>query len=294
MEKDALIDYFHRNGRFPADTGVDKTSAGKTRRGAGYIETEVKAFHWYEFLQVFAPIGLFALILYTFYGALPSNLLNFIQKRPAILEKIQMFQKQLAGSHAKLLTGPEGKAWSNELFRLSKTASNIMSTSTKDPVRKTPIRKAIANGTVPAKRLPIVQKAPSTVGKKAVQPAKPIAKNKGAVTKLQQSVDIAKQKPKPVRKAAPPKLEAKSATKPAVKLPPKKLGPKKLNPASSSASVTSNSMLKTSAVGQRQQPATKKAPAKKPLTTKHEGPPAPKKLDAVPKLPPAQTKLKSG
>ncbi|MCJ1249316.1 hypothetical protein MMC30_006539 [Trapelia coarctata] len=204
MEKDALIDMYLRTGRFPADQGVDKTADGTTRRGAGYIETEIKAFHWYEFLQVFAPIGLFALILYTFYGALPGNFVKFFN-RPAILDKVRIFQKQIMGTHKKLLTGPEAKAWSNEMFRLKKAAANITSTSTKPLVRK-----AITNGTIsPPRSITGTSNSSQLAGRKhqSQTVAKPKQSNVGQVAK-----------------PAPKKLEVKPTAKPA----PKKLGPKKL------------------------------------------------------------------
>lgn len=209
MEKDALIDMYLRTGRFPADRGVDRGPDGRTRRGAGYIETEIKAFHWYEFLQVFAPIGLFALILITFYGALPGNFVKFFN-RPAILDKVRVFQKQIMGTHQKLLTGPEAKAWGNELFRLKKTAANISSTKIKPPTRK-----AITNGTSTTRSPPRsdagTNQSTQAVGRKLKLQPQTVAKPKQFTAK--QAVN-----------PAPKKLEGKASAKPA----PKKLGPKKL------------------------------------------------------------------
>ena len=92
-EKDALIEHWYRHGLFPADTGVDKAPDGTTRRGAGHVETEIKALRWYEFLQIFAPIGLFGLVLYMFYGALPRKIINSIAA-PDVVKKIEGLQKQ--------------------------------------------------------------------------------------------------------------------------------------------------------------------------------------------------------
>lgn len=213
MEKDALIDLYLRTGRFPADRGVDKGPDGMTRRGAGYIETEIKAFHWYEFLQVFAPIGLFALILYTFYGALPGNFVKFFN-RPAILDKVRVFQKQIMGTHQKLLTGPEAKAWGNELFRLQKSATNITSTNIKPPRRK-----AITNGTNTTRASPRsvagTNQPAQLVGSKPKPQPPTVAKPKPST---------AGQVAKSAAKSAPRKLEVKPAAGPALK----KLGPKKL------------------------------------------------------------------
>lgn len=103
-EKDNLIEYYYQHGSFPADVGVDKGPDGNTRRGAGYIETQVRPAHWYEFLQIFAPTGLFALILYCFYGALPRRLIKSFNKQ-AIVDTIDAVkQNQLKGLEKKPLS----------------------------------------------------------------------------------------------------------------------------------------------------------------------------------------------
>lgn len=94
IEKDYLIESYLRTGRFPADTGVSKMRDGRILRGAKHIETTIKAHRWYEFLQVFAPIGVFALVLYMFYDALPKGFLKQINKQ-TIFNKIQPIQKAL-------------------------------------------------------------------------------------------------------------------------------------------------------------------------------------------------------
>ena len=94
-EKDMFIEDYLRTGRFPADQGTSKNSKGETIRGAGHIEAEIKPKYWYEFLQVFAPIGLFALVLYMFYGALPTEILNKIKSvdQKTVLKQIDAYQK---------------------------------------------------------------------------------------------------------------------------------------------------------------------------------------------------------
>ena len=84
MEKDGLIDAYYHRGRFPADRGAHKTPDGKIVRGAGHIETEIKSNYWYEFLQIFAPVGLFALVLYMFYNALPTTYTKSLNKQNVI------------------------------------------------------------------------------------------------------------------------------------------------------------------------------------------------------------------
>lgn len=80
-EKDMLLSVYNRTGRFPADNGAHKGADGKIYRGAGYIESEVKPVRWYEFLKIFAPVGLFAMVLYMFYGAIPKEVMPSIEKQ---------------------------------------------------------------------------------------------------------------------------------------------------------------------------------------------------------------------
>lgn len=261
MEKDALIDMYLRTGRFPADKGVDKTADGKTRRGAGYIETEIKAFHWYEFLQAFAPIGLFALILYTFYGALPGNFLKFFN-RPAILDKVKLFQKQIMGTHKKLLTGPEAKAWSNEMFRLKKTAANITSTSTKPPARK-----AITNGTSSTVASPRLIAAPKSQSTQA------------NATKMQPQA-VAKPKSSSAGQPVKPALK-KPLVKPLAKPAPKKLRPKKIEIKQKPVAAAKKSAAKQPALTQSTKAAPPKLPPQKPVngSAAKSDTSAPKKLE---------------
>ncbi|KAL9112130.1 MAG: hypothetical protein Q9227_003507 [Pyrenula ochraceoflavens] len=100
VEKDHLIEIYLRAGKFPADDGVDTGPDGKTRRGAGYIETEVKANRWYESLQIFAPMGLLALVLYMFYGALPRKFMKSMS-REGKLESAQKKRLQDEQSRKK-------------------------------------------------------------------------------------------------------------------------------------------------------------------------------------------------
>lgn len=95
VEKDKFIEDYYRHGKFPADEGVSKDEKDQTIRGCGYIETEIKPKYWYEFMQVFAPIGLFALVLYMFYGALPTQVLDQIKSvdQTKVLKQIQAYQR---------------------------------------------------------------------------------------------------------------------------------------------------------------------------------------------------------
>ena len=94
-EKDKFIEDYYRTGRLPADEGVSKDEKGQLIRGSGHIEAQIRPKYWYEFLQVFAPIGLFALVLYMFYGALPTKVLNQIKSidQATVLKQIDAYQK---------------------------------------------------------------------------------------------------------------------------------------------------------------------------------------------------------
>lgn len=111
MEKDHLMEIFMRTGHFPADKGVDKLRNGKTRRGAGEITTAVKALHWYDMLQVFAPVGLLGLVLYTFYNALPNVFLKSIDKL-SIQKRLEALTKlRLPSFQRNLLTDPSAQRY---------------------------------------------------------------------------------------------------------------------------------------------------------------------------------------
>ena len=120
-EKDRLIEHYYRTGHFPADTGVSQGPDGKTRRGAGYIETEIKPTHWYEFLQIFAPIGLFALVLYVFYGALPKRILKTFDKKLVVDEASKNEQAKLP--EKPQLFDAVLKAFGDEMFGLKNAAT---------------------------------------------------------------------------------------------------------------------------------------------------------------------------
>ena len=252
-EKDNLLEHYLRNGRFPADTGAEKTASGKIRRGAGHIETEIKSFRWYEFMQIFAPIGLFALVLYSFYGSLPGNVYK------AIFDKVGAAEQEQIQTHQqekKILVAP------------SQTASSIVT------------KKAMAKPKLPTKKKPIRQAPTKTNPPKAVAAA--------AATK-QVTTNPAKKplpKPKPMATSNPSKLDVKPAAlpstvkKPAVK-PAVKPG---LKPAVKPAAKPG---LKPAAP-KKVEP--KKPAAAKPSDTKSETSQAPKKLAPRPKTTPAVQK----
>ncbi|KIW41307.1 uncharacterized protein PV06_06879 [Exophiala oligosperma] len=79
-EKDVLIEQWYQTGKFPADTGVTKYKSGRTLRGCGHMDVPIRSSHWYEFLQIFAPMGILAMVLYIFYGDLPQKFWKSINR----------------------------------------------------------------------------------------------------------------------------------------------------------------------------------------------------------------------
>lgn len=247
-EKDNLLEYFHRNGCFPADTGVDITPSGKTRRGAGYVETEIKAFRWYEFMQIFAPIGLFALVLYSFYGSLPGNVMKSIVDKVGAAEEEQVRVQQ---QQKKLLTAPPRLASS---IASKKVAATPKPPTKKPPAKKAPVRQAPSKTTAPPKA---IATAPSTKPTTAT-PAKK-----------------APPKPKPAAAPNPPKLEIKRAVptpakKPAVKPAVKPAAPKKTDPKKPAATKAADTQSQTSQAPKKLAPKPKPAAVQKakPLVVK--------------------------
>ncbi|EXJ54053.1 hypothetical protein A1O7_09390 [Cladophialophora yegresii CBS 114405] len=80
-EKDVMIEEYYQTGKLPADYGGTRYKSGKVLRGCGHMEVPIRASHWYEFLQIFAPMGILAMILYIFYGDLPQRFWKSINKQ---------------------------------------------------------------------------------------------------------------------------------------------------------------------------------------------------------------------
>jgi hypothetical protein len=112
-EKDYMLEYFHRNNRFPADDfwkehlNMDEMSSGSRSlrsvpRPAITIETEVKSGNWNEFVKIFAPITSVMMALTVAYGASPGDLIpggnDFFE---------QLMKGVLSGGEMKGLPSPE-------------------------------------------------------------------------------------------------------------------------------------------------------------------------------------------
>lgn len=80
-EKDLLMEQYLQSGKFPADNGATKYRSGKILRGCGHMTVPIQASKWYEFLQIFAPMGILAMVLFIFYGDLPKRFWKSINKQ---------------------------------------------------------------------------------------------------------------------------------------------------------------------------------------------------------------------
>jgi 1-acyl-sn-glycerol-3-phosphate acyltransferase len=120
-EKDLLIEQYLQNGRFPADRGATKYPSGKVMRGTGHSEVQIRSSHWYEFLQIFAPMGVLAMILAVFYGALPKSFWSNFNKQ-AIQSSTQDIKKasQQAGSQVKAAGAAAGGLTLDDIFDADK------------------------------------------------------------------------------------------------------------------------------------------------------------------------------
>ena len=214
-EKDILLNGFLRTGRFPADIGAHKTKDGKIVRGSGHIESEIKAVRWYEFLQVFAPVGAIAMILYTFYGALPEGMLNIVDK-DSMTEKLEMIQKNLVTASSlgkQFLTASNGDSINSQV---KATLANTQRIAAKHGINpKTLIN---GNSTLQPARITAAPQRPHAVRKVVVLPKAP------APPKLPVKKPPTVQKPLSVRKPEVHQkspVTQKSPAKPALKLPPR-------------------------------------------------------------------------
>ena len=248
-EKDMLINGYLRTGRFPADDGIDKLPNGTIRRGAGYIETEVKAFKWYEFLQIFAPIGLFALILYTFYDSLPNMTLPSVDT-DAMGKKLQLLQKHLATTVQKNhLAGTNKKAVTDGVNRTLLQAKNRASKKVTN--QNALLKTGTSQRPLLIESPPKVRQTAPTMGqpqKKTTTAVKQPAKPKKLEVKLQPNVTpkapsqskpaVKTQTTPPVKKPATKKLATEQQAPPAKKLPVKQ-PPKTFSGGSSTASSSS-------------------------------------------------------
>lgn len=216
VEKDKFIEDYYRHGKFPADEGLSKDDKGESIRGAGYIETEIKPKYWYEFLQVFAPIGLFALVLYMFYGALPTQVLDKIKSidQRKVLKQIQAYQRgeikpeqqlRLAASKALQDQKKQSKSpFTNAALTQGIVTLNGVPQKPKKLPAKTKATKPVTLNGVPLKDFT----AKGLDDAKPIGPTAKAAKTKSASTLAGQ-------------KNAPKKLPATKAA--AKKLPPTKL-----------------------------------------------------------------------
>ena len=164
-EKDVLMETYMRTGRFPADEGVETTPEGHVRRGAGYIETQVKPYKWYEILQVFAPIASFLIVLLYFYNiTIPPSLFDTVQDwagygEDEIKRKLRIGPPPKLGKPKAITSKTVAqtlKAPSIQSDQVSITTASVKS----NPLEKTPIKKPTPRPVPVSSSATISQKAP--------------------------------------------------------------------------------------------------------------------------------------
>ena len=189
-EKDALMEHYMRTGRFPADEGVDETPEGEIRRGAGYIETQVKPHNWYEILQVFAPIATFVIVLFYFYNiTIPPSFFSTIQDWAGMGED-EIKQKLRVGAPPKL-----GKPKAIT----SKTVAQTLKPPSIQGDQKAPVQ-AFARAK-PVQRTP--KKVTASKSKPALAPHATVQKLPDNKPALKNSLNLANPPTKPVHTNSP-------------------------------------------------------------------------------------------
>ncbi|KAI4176604.1 MAG: hypothetical protein LQ343_000895 [Gyalolechia ehrenbergii] len=240
IEKDQLLENYQKTGRFPADTGVDELPDGRKRRGAGFIETEIKPNRWYEYLQIFAPVGLLALVLYMFYGGLPKRFMKDIGKQveketkdPENLEELINSTPRIVevdSTNASAVGAPNGIAVTTQPPSVAKKAIKKLPPRQKG-VWKAPIKAKPQVGQ-PLEARPKPKKLDV---KTPADSRPPKLDSKPTPTTSSTSKPSTTAAMKPDASEAPKKLEVKNSThppkqKPVAKLPPKPtVGPKKVS-----------------------------------------------------------------
>ena len=120
-EKDLLMEHYMKFGKFPADRGASKYKSGKVLRGAGHLEVQIRSSHWYEFLQIFAPMGVLAMVLAVFYGALPQRFWKAFNKRALQTGTTEIKKVGVqAGTQAKAISGSAASLTMDDFFDKNK------------------------------------------------------------------------------------------------------------------------------------------------------------------------------
>jgi 1-acyl-sn-glycerol-3-phosphate acyltransferase len=116
-EKDILMEQYMRTGKFPADVGVTKMKSGEIKRGAGRLEVQIRSSHWYEFLQIFAPMGVLAMVLAVFYGAIPQRFWKQFNKQALQSNAADLKKAGVqAGTQAKAVSGSVAGLTLDDIF----------------------------------------------------------------------------------------------------------------------------------------------------------------------------------
>lgn len=256
-EKDKLLGIYYRTGRFPADRGAHRGADGKVCRGAGYIESQVKSVRWYEFLQIFAPVGLFAMVLYMFYGAMPKQVAPSADNQVWI-NTMNTLQKALTEKPRKTASSPPKKPSSKANAVTSTAATRKTPSKIGTPgsnIGKIKIEKpALRALTVRAKPIQPMSQATKSGGpesskskiQKAIPKEQPIKTSGGSQPSKKLMKEVTKVTPNvPRLESQPQSTQKQLESRPGGKSAPKKLGSQKMKPKGAVKSVSNAAVPKT-------------------------------------------------
>lgn len=208
-EKDKFIDHYLQYGKFPADTGSNHNFKGDLVHGAGHIEAEIRPKYWYEFLQVFAPISVLALVLYFIYGALPQEMVDNVNSKDN--------QKALV-EHLKAIQRGERKV---------PQTTDLLAAAPKDVQEKVQAFQTLTNTQLPFSKP--VSNPRKAIGKKSPKPLKKTSYSPTALARASHVANVvADAQKQQIKLGLPPTASSETLEKKT--LPIKKTGLQKLGP----------------------------------------------------------------
>ncbi len=178
-EKDYMLEFYARTGRFPAEE-FWKVQGPRTKEPgkAKFIETEVKSGSWEEFLSLFAPITALISVLFLFYSD-PSKLLQgggpgASSEAGDSTMQSDMLKNIQAATAAGATAMPSGKKKPTPSDSSSEDAGPIYKNLTS--AQKASIKRQVAGGAPPKAK---VQKASLP----KIEPKVPVTKQMAAAAK---------------------------------------------------------------------------------------------------------------
>ncbi|KAJ9662845.1 hypothetical protein H2201_005926 [Coniosporium apollinis] len=182
-EKDYMLEFYARTGRFPAEEfwkvqGPRRKEPGKAK----YIETEVKSGSWEEFLSLFAPITALISVLFLFYSD-PSKLLQgggpgAPSEAGESTMQSAMLKEMQAATAAGATAMPSGKKKPTASSSSSSDAGPVYKNLTS--AQKASIKRQVAGGAPPKAK---VQAKVQAASLPKIEPKVPVTKQMAAAAK---------------------------------------------------------------------------------------------------------------